>query len=55
MISPNDEFVCVNLYTYLGQMLEKGGGYVVGIFPDGLVLSSNLLKLHCVINVFGKS
>ena len=36
-------------------MLEKGGEYVVGIFPDGLVLSSNLLKLHCVINIFGKT
>ena len=32
--------------AYLGQMLEKGGGYVVGIFPDGLVVSHNLLKLH---------
>ena len=35
--------------AYLGQMLEKGGVYVVGIFPDGLILSPNLLKLH---NVF---
>ena len=32
--------------AYLGQMLEKGGGYVIRIFPDGLVLSPNPLKWH---------
>ena len=35
--------------AYLGQMLEKGGGFVVGTFPKGLVLSRdcpNPLKLH---------
>ena len=25
--------------TYVGQMSEKGGGYAVGIFPEGRVLS----------------
>ena len=24
--------------AYLGQMLEKGEGFAVGIFPEGLVL-----------------
>ena len=36
----------MSVLAYLGQMLEKGGGYVIGIFPDGLVLSPNSLKLH---------
>ena len=38
-------------YRYLGQMLEKGGVYVVGIFSDGLILSPNLLKLHNVFSL----
>ena len=25
--------------AYLGQMLEKGGGFAIGIFPEGWVLS----------------
>ena len=25
--------------AYLGQILEKGGGFAVGIFPEGWVLS----------------
>ena len=46
--------------AYLGHAdVGKRRGYVVGIFPGGLVLSPNLLKYTyilfcCVINVFGK-
>ena len=42
---------------YLGQMLEKGGGFSVGIFPEGLVLSqdclhpnTHMLPCHTVCN-----
>ena len=30
--------------AYLGQMLEKGGGFADRIFPKGLVLSQNYLN-----------
>ena len=43
------ELMCLTM-AYLGQMLEKGGVYVVGIFPNGLILSPNLLKLHNVVS-----
>ena len=35
--------------AYLGQMLEKEGGFGIGIFPEGLVLSrdcQNESKIH---------
>ena len=45
--------------AYLRQMLEKGGGYIVGISPTGrnlVPIYSNCIYILfcCVINVFGK-
>ena len=31
--------------AYLGQMLEKGGGFAVGIFPEGLALCGDCPNL----------
>ena len=41
--------------AYLGQMMEKSGGFVVTIFPEGLVLSwivpihSNCMYMHSLL------
>ena len=48
--------------AYLAQMLEKGGGFAIRIFSEGLALSKdcpNPLKWHTqssfvVLNAFGK-
>ena len=47
--------------AYLGQILEKGGGFAVRIFPEGLVLCrdcpnllNHILLSFIVLSVFGK-
>ena len=37
--------VCPTCHIYLGQMLEKGEGFGIRKFPEGLVLSRNCPNL----------
>ena len=37
---------------YLGQILEKGGGFVVGILPKGLVLKLGLSQSTQIVHIF---